>query len=210
MTEPAAEKNGQTFRDTFEGSLTRPTTPLTFAWRLALSLLATIMVIFIFVEFVPDIMFSALRDWWAGVGTRSGLGELNAVFSLAWGPVVTTVLALFAVFTLAEVIADLRKEAPLRRLDRDLVVIRELTQDGVGYREGDITTVHVPWSQVQELRSMDLPSFEGKLFFVVELKSPIHDRGRLVFWDGQDRYNSIAGRLRERLATYRAAQAAAG
>ena len=48
------------------------------------------------------------------------------------------------------------------------------------------------------------------VFFVIELKSPIHERGRLVFWDGQDRHNSIAGRLRERLATYRAAQAAAG
>lgn len=40
------------------------------------------------------------------------------------------------------------------------------------------------------------------------LKSPIHERGRLVFWDGQDRQNSIAGRLRERLAAYRAAHAA--
>lgn len=42
------------------------------------------------------------------------------------------------------------------------------------------------------------------------LKSPIHERGRLVFRGGQDRWNSIAGRIRERLAAYRAAQAAAG
>lgn len=42
------------------------------------------------------------------------------------------------------------------------------------------------------------------------LKSPIHERGRLVLRGGQDRWNRIAGRLRERLAAYRAAQAAAG
>lgn len=66
--------------------------------------------------------------------------------------------------TLQDAIADLRNETPLRRLGRELVVIRELIEKGVSYREGEITTVHVPWAQVQELRSMYLPAFEDKLF----------------------------------------------
>ena len=210
MSEQSAPATGETFRDAFDGSLRRPTKPLKIAMFLALGAFAAVAAIYLIFVFVPQNGFPAIREWWAGLGTRSLRGESAAFSSIVMGAVATIVVALFAAFTLTEGIADLRKERPLRILGRDLVVIRELTEEGVGYREGDIRTVHVPWAQVQELRSMDLPAFEGRLFFVVELKSPIHERGRLVFWDGQDRHNSIAGRLRERLATCRAAQAAAG
>lgn len=210
MTGQTVAEGGGTFRDAFDGSLERPTKPLKIAMFLAFGAFAAVAAIYLIFVFVPQNGLPAIREWWAGLGTRSLRGESAAFSSIVMGAVATIVVALFAAFTLTEAIADLRKERPLRSLGRELVVIRELTQDGVGYREGDIKTVHVPWAQVQELRSMDLPAFEGKLFFVIELKSPIHERGRLVFWDGQDRYNSIAGRLRERLATYRAAQAAAG
>ena len=206
MTGQTVAEGGGTFRDAFDGSLERPTKPLKIAMFLALGAFAAVAAIYLMFVFVPQNGFPAIRDWWAGLGTRSLRGESAAFSSIVMGAVATIVVALFAAFTLTEAIADLRKERPLRSLGRELVVIRELTQDGVGYREGDIKTVHVPWAQVQELRSMDLPAFEGKLFFVIELKSPIHERGRLVFWDGQDSWTSIAGRLRERLAAYRAAR----
>ncbi|BAU89025.1 hypothetical protein [Methylorubrum populi] len=210
MTEQTVAEGGGTFRDAFGGSLKRPTKPLKIAMFVAIGAFAAVAAMYLMFVFVPQNGLPAIRDWWAGLGTRSLRGESAAFSSIVMGAVATIVVASFATFTLTEAIADLRKERPLRSLGRELVVIRELTEEGVGYREGDIRTVHVPWVQVQELRSMDLPAFEGRLFFVIELKSPIHERGRLVFWDGQDRHNSIAGRLRERLAAYRAAQAAAG
>jgi hypothetical protein len=206
MSEQSAPATGETFRDAFDGSLKRPSKPLKFAIFFALGTFATVVAIYVIFVFVPENGFPTIRKWWAGLGTRSLREELVAFGPIPMGTLVTIAIAGFAFGTLQEAIAALRDERPLRSLGRDLVVIRELTEEGVGYREGDITTVHVPWAQVQELRSMDLPAFEGKLFFVIELKSPIHERGRLVFWDGQDRYNSIAGRLRERLGAYRAAR----
>ena len=205
MTGPTATESGQTFKDAFGGSLKRPTNPLKIGIFLALGAFGTVFAIYVIFVFVPESGFPAVRQWWARLGTLPWWDEYQASFQILMGTFATFLITVFPVTMLGEAIVDIRNEMPLRRIGQELVVIRELTEQGVGYRERD-TTVYVPWAQIQELRSMDLPALEGKLFFVVELKSPIHERGRLVFWDGQDYWTSIAGRLRERLAAYRAAR----
>ena len=86
MTGQTVAEGGETFRDAFDGSLRRPTKPLTIAMFLALGAFAAVAAIYLMFVFVPQNGFPAIRDWWAGLGTRSLRGESAAFSSIANQP----------------------------------------------------------------------------------------------------------------------------
>lgn len=209
MTDQVAVPAGETYRVPFDGSLQRPRPLIWHVLQTAFGLAVSALAVWMIVGLVP-LFPGAVRTWWSAVGSRSFGGEVSAFFNFVTVDVVVPLIITVVGFgALWDEVASFIDEAPLRRVGDELVAIRELTRDGIGYREGETVTVTVPWSQVRDLRSMDVPPYLGKVFFVVELESPIHGRSRLVFWDGQDRHGSIAGSIRERLAASRAAAATA-